>query len=42
MSTRGVEKNLRQLREAGIIKRTGSPTYGGYWEIVAIKTNDSN
>ena len=33
MSTRGVEKNLRQLREAGIIKRIGSPTYGGYWEI---------
>jgi len=34
MSTRGVEKNLRQLREAGIIKRIGSPTYGGYWEII--------
>ena len=34
LSTRGVEKNLRQLREAGIIKRVGSPTFGGYWEII--------
>ena len=33
ISTRGVEKNLRQLREAGVIKRVGSPTFGGYWEI---------
>ena len=32
ISTRGVEKNLRHLREAGIIKRVGSPTYGSYWE----------
>ena len=37
ISTRGVEKNLRQLREAGIIKRVGSPTYGGYWEITITK-----
>ena len=34
ISTRGVEKNLRQLREAGTLKRVGSPTFGGYWEIV--------
>ena len=34
LSTRGVEKNLRALKEAGIIKRVGSPTYGGSWEIV--------
>ncbi len=34
ISTRGVEKNLRQLRESGVLKRIGSPTYGGYWEIV--------
>lgn len=33
ISTRGVEKNLRQLREAGILRRIGSPTFGGYWEI---------
>ena len=33
ISTRGVEKNLRILREAGILKRIGSPTFGGYWEI---------
>lgn len=33
ISTRGVEKNLRLLRESGIIKRIGSPTFGGYWEI---------
>ena len=38
ISTRGVEKNLRLLREAGIIKRIGSPTSGGYWEIT-IKEN---
>ena len=34
ISTRGVEKNLRQLRESGSLKRIGSPTFGGYWEIV--------
>lgn len=34
ISTRGVEKNLRLLRENGVIKRIGSPTFGGYWEIV--------
>lgn len=34
LSTRGVEKNLRILRESGIIKRIGSPTFGGYWEII--------
>ena len=34
ISTRRVEKNLRQLRETGILRRFGSPTYGGYWEIV--------
>ena len=33
ISTSGVEKNLRQLREAGILRRIGSPTFGGYWEI---------
>ena len=34
ISTRGVEKNLRQLRETGTLKRVGSPTFGGYWEII--------
>ena len=33
LSTRGIEKNLRLLRESGILCRIGSPTYGGYWEI---------
>lgn len=37
ISTRGVEKNLRQLREAGILRRIGSPTLGGYWEITVTK-----
>ena len=37
ISTRGVEKNLRQLREAGILRRIGSPTFGGYWEITVTK-----
>lgn len=37
LSTRGVEKNLRTLREAGLIRRVGSPTFGGYWEIVKNK-----
>ena len=35
ISTRGVEKNLRQLRESGILRRIGSPTFGGYWEILS-------
>lgn len=34
MSTRGVEKNLRMLRESGIIRRAGSPTFGGNWEVL--------
>jgi ATP-dependent DNA helicase RecG len=33
MSTRGVEKQIRKLREAGIIKRIGAD-FGGYWEII--------
>ncbi|MDO4163271.1 MAG: putative DNA binding domain-containing protein [Bacteroides sp.] len=37
ISTRGVEKNLRALREAGVIRRIGSPTFGGHWEIVKNK-----
>ena len=32
ISTRGVEKQIRKLREAGIIKRVGADR-GGYWEI---------
>lgn len=37
ISTRGVEKNLRQLRESGFLKRVGSPTFGGYWEIIKLE-----
>ena len=36
LSTRGVEKSLRQLRDSGIIKRVGSPTFGGYWEVLQL------
>ena len=35
ISTRAVEKNLRILREAGALKRIGSPTFGGYWQIIS-------
>lgn len=33
MSSRGVEKQIRKLRELGKIKRTGG-RFGGYWEIL--------
>jgi len=33
ISTRGVEKQIRKLRENGIIKRIGAD-FGGYWEII--------
>ena len=33
MSSRGVEKQIRKLREAGMIKRIGG-RFGGSWEIV--------
>ena len=33
MSSRGVEKQIRKLREAGIIRRVGAD-FGGYWEII--------
>lgn len=33
MSSRGIEKQIRKLRELGKIKRTGG-RFGGYWEIV--------
>ena len=32
MSSRGIEKQIRKLRELGKIKRTGG-RFGGYWEI---------
>lgn len=35
MSSRGVEKQIRKLRESGKIKRTGG-RFGGYWEIVIL------
>ena len=35
MSSRGVEKQIRKLRELGKIKRTGG-RFGGYWEIVIL------
>lgn len=33
ISSRGIEKQIRKLRETGIIKRIGG-RYGGYWEII--------
>jgi ATP-dependent DNA helicase RecG len=33
ISSRGIEKQIRKLREAGTIKRVGG-RYGGYWEII--------
>ena len=35
MSSRGVEKQIRKLRELGKIKRTGG-RFGGYWEILIL------
>ena len=35
MSSRGVEKQIRKLRELGKIKRIGG-RFGGYWEIVIL------
>ena len=35
MSSRGVEKQIKKLRENGIIKRNGTD-FGGYWEIVIL------
>lgn len=35
LSSRGVEKQIRKLRELGKIKRTGG-RFGGYWEIVIL------
>lgn len=32
LSSRGIEKNIKLLREQGILVRHGSPK-GGYWEI---------
>ncbi len=34
LSSRGVEKQIKKLREAGVIKRIGAD-YGGYWAIIA-------
>ena len=36
MSSRGVEKQIKKLREEGIIRRKGAD-FGGYWEIVKDK-----
>ena len=35
MSSRGIEKQIRKLRELGKIKRIGG-RFGGYWEIVIL------
>ena len=33
LGSRSIEKNIRKLKEYGILKRHGSPK-SGYWEIV--------
>ena len=33
ISTRAVEKQLRMLRETGVIRRVG-PDKGGHWEVI--------
>ena len=33
LSSRGIEKQIRKLREAGKIKRAGG-RFGGYWEVI--------
>ena len=38
ISSRGVEKQIKKLREAGIIKRNGADK-GGYWEIINLDNN---
>ena len=38
MSSRGVEKQIRKLREKGVIKRIGADR-GGYWEIIKDDNN---
>lgn len=36
MSSRRVEKQIKKLREAGIIRRNGAD-FGGYWEIINLE-----
>ncbi|MEI7597404.1 MAG: winged helix-turn-helix transcriptional regulator [Bacteroidota bacterium] len=35
LSVRGVEWNLKKLKDAGVIKRVGS-TKAGHWEIIRL------
>ena len=37
ISTKAIEKHIKNLREEGIIRRVG-PDKGGHWEV----TNDNN
>lgn len=37
LSSRSVEKQIRKLREAGVIRRIGG-RFGGYWEIISEET----
>ncbi|MCR5065138.1 MAG: HTH domain-containing protein, partial [Bacteroidales bacterium] len=34
MTRRGIDKNIKKLKEQGIIRRIG-PDKGGYWEIIS-------
>ena len=33
LSVRAIEKNIKELREKGVLKRNG-PARGGYWKII--------
>lgn len=35
LSIAGIEKNMRQMKEKGLIRRIG-PDRGGYWEVLEV------
>ncbi|WP_244168452.1 HTH domain-containing protein [Gilliamella mensalis] len=37
VSTRTIERNLKQLQEQGLLKRLGSATKAGYWSVVSLE-----
>ena len=39
ISSRSVEKNIRKLKEYGILIRHGSPK-NGYWEVIEVTSED--
>ncbi|MWN05727.1 Fic family protein [Gilliamella sp. Pas-s95] len=37
VSTRTIERNLKQLQEQGLLKRLGSATKAGYWSVISLE-----